>query len=308
MIRIKTRSCAWFIGIVLGLALVLGNRLCGAQEPVAPTFSQVMEKLPESLRQNKTLQIDFTALFEAYGKALRGVECNGQNQIYLVMRDGQKILYDDGRSKNFEEKLNHPDLEDMLSQLYSPGKPESEVPADFDPGRIRVEAFFNGVYGATAKQVKDTLVSVKFAGGAVPFNSKNGAAAALTKVGEKLTQALCGDSGQRAYLVPLGGSYNRRPIAGTDRLSPHSWGIAIDLNPAKGKYWRWAKGLGGKELLKMRSDFPWSIIAAFEEQGFIWGGKWFHYDTMHFEYRPELLAKARLVALNRAGGARPHPE
>mgnify|MGYP002637708491 CR=1 FL=1 len=23
--------------------------------------------------------------------------------------------------------------------------------------------------------------------------------------------------------------------------------------------------------------------------GFIWGGRWFHYDTMHFEYRPELL-------------------
>ncbi|MEJ2663631.1 MAG: M15 family metallopeptidase, partial [Spirochaetia bacterium] len=27
----------------------------------------------------------------------------------------------------------------------------------------------------------------------------------------------------------------------------------------------------------------------FEKYGFIWGGKWYHYDTMHFEYRPELL-------------------
>ena len=27
----------------------------------------------------------------------------------------------------------------------------------------------------------------------------------------------------------------------------------------------------------------------FERHGFIWGGKWHHYDTMHFEYRPELL-------------------
>jgi hypothetical protein len=27
----------------------------------------------------------------------------------------------------------------------------------------------------------------------------------------------------------------------------------------------------------------------FEKHGFIWGGKWYHYDTMHFEYRPELL-------------------
>jgi len=31
------------------------------------------------------------------------------------------------------------------------------------------------------------------------------------------------------------------------------------------------------------------IIDIFERRGFIWGGKWSHYDTMHFEYRPELL-------------------
>jgi hypothetical protein len=28
----------------------------------------------------------------------------------------------------------------------------------------------------------------------------------------------------------------------------------------------------------------------FEAERFIWGGKWYHYDTMHFEYRPELFA------------------
>ena len=27
----------------------------------------------------------------------------------------------------------------------------------------------------------------------------------------------------------------------------------------------------------------------FERHGFIWGGKWYHYDTMHFEYRPEFF-------------------
>ena len=29
-----------------------------------------------------------------------------------------------------------------------------------------------------------------------------------------------------------------------------------------------------------------------EKHGFIWGGRWYHYDTMHFEYRPELLVPA----------------
>ena len=31
----------------------------------------------------------------------------------------------------------------------------------------------------------------------------------------------------------------------------------------------------------------------FEKHGFIWGGRWYHYDTMHFEYRPEMIAIAK---------------
>jgi len=34
---------------------------------------------------------------------------------------------------------------------------------------------------------------------------------------------------------------------------------------------------------------PAPVIAAFEEEGFIWGGKWLLWDNMHFEYRPELM-------------------
>ncbi len=30
-------------------------------------------------------------------------------------------------------------------------------------------------------------------------------------------------------------------------------------------------------------------IDIFERHGFIWGGRWYHFDTMRFEYRPELL-------------------
>jgi hypothetical protein len=30
-------------------------------------------------------------------------------------------------------------------------------------------------------------------------------------------------------------------------------------------------------------------VEIFEKHGFIWGGRWYHYDTMHFEYRPEIL-------------------
>ena len=34
-------------------------------------------------------------------------------------------------------------------------------------------------------------------------------------------------------------------------------------------------------------------MEAFEKNNFIWGGKWGHFDIMHFEYRPEIILKAR---------------
>ena len=34
------------------------------------------------------------------------------------------------------------------------------------------------------------------------------------------------------------------------------------------------------------------IVDAFEAEGFAWGGRWYHYDTMHFEWRPELFDAA----------------
>jgi len=40
------------------------------------------------------------------------------------------------------------------------------------------------------------------------------------------------------------------------------------------------------------NEIPWEIVHIFEKHGFIWGGKWYHYDTMHFEYRPEMIAPA----------------
>jgi D-alanyl-D-alanine carboxypeptidase len=89
------------------------------------------------------------------------------------------------------------------------------------------------------------------------------------------------------YLTPSGGTYNCRAIAGTSRKSAHGNGIAIDINVAWSDYWRNHRPVDGKYPYKNR--IPWEIVEVFEKHGFIWGGKWYHYDTMHFEYRPELL-------------------
>jgi hypothetical protein len=287
-------------GILCVAAMVLIMHQAEAVPVAASTaLAGALTKLPDSLKQSEPLRTDLQAMFAAYGAYIRSLEVQAPNRVYLVMRDGQKILYDDGRAKNPEEKLRQPDMKDMLSQPYKPGKPAGLTPPDQDPGRIRVGALFNAVYGATAGQVQGNLVMINFAGARTSFNRENGAAAALTRVGETLSLALARDQGLRSYLFPLAGTYNRRSIAGTERLSPHSWGIAIDLH--KGQYWRWGKGVGPMELLALQSSYPIEVINAFEKQGFVWGGKWYHYDIMHFEYRPELLAKARLTG---SGGRR----
>jgi len=64
----------------------------------------------------------------------------------------------------------------------------------------------------------------------------------------------------------------------------HSWAIAIDLDVGLSNYWR-----NSPSPLKWTNRYPQSLVEAFEAEGFIWGGRWYYFDTMHFEYRPELI-------------------
>ena len=93
------------------------------------------------------------------------------------------------------------------------------------------------------------------------------------------------------YLVPSAGTYNCRTIVNTTRLSVHAFAAAIDINTKFTDYWEWSKGKGGP--LTWRNRIPDAIGEIFERHGFIWGAKWYHFDTMHFEYRPEIIALAR---------------
>ena len=69
-----------------------------------------------------------------------------------------------------------------------------------------------------------------------------------------------------------------------------SYGIAIDINTEYSNYWLWTnQGAGELDTLKYENRIPREIVEIFERHGFIWGGHWYHYDTMHFEYRPEIL-------------------
>ena len=105
--------------------------------------------------------------------------------------------------------------------------------------------------------------------------------------------------------MPAAGTYNCRLIAGTNRVSGHGYGIAIDIAVGQSDYWRWAAKRTTKETdatVPYRNRIPLEIVHVFEKHGFIWGGRWYHFDTMHFEYRPELLPP--LAPLATAGDTR----
>lgn len=91
-------------------------------------------------------------------------------------------------------------------------------------------------------------------------------------------------------------SFYWRKVESSSLRSMHSYGIGIDIldsrNTKKNVYWLWRKKLRVdwvREPLSRRWMPPAEIVKIFEKYGFVWGGKWLFYDTIHFEYRPEIL-------------------
>jgi D-alanyl-D-alanine carboxypeptidase len=254
----------------------------------------------------QTLEQKAQALIDAYPGQLAAFD-----GTFLIWKDGMKMRFGEGREdKTPEALLDRPDIADMFHWPYPfgdsgiPGAPES------DPGRVRNEAFFEKIYGPCHKEPAGGCAHLSCSPAGpqvrVPWFPRQGGgtmqAASVNGVSEKLRLAAAelealGPRFSR-YLVPSGGSYNPRCIARTSRLSVHSFGIAFDINPEFGQYWQYglASSLNEQEVrerkirLVYKNKIPLDIVTVFEKHGFIWGGKWYHFDGMHFEYRPEFLA------------------
>ncbi|MFT3731713.1 MAG: M15 family metallopeptidase [Hyphomicrobium sp.] len=212
----------------------------------------------------------------------------------LIFKDGTRLPLGDGQPKAFEAWLAHPSIKDMFRLPYPQGEAATPPTPDFDPGRARNEAFFTKVYGDCRKPgFADSLTAIiwlpRKSGQRIMISKRNGVAEHLEAVSREL------DALPKAfdiYLVPSAGGYLCRTIAGTTQRSGHGYGIAIDIATKHSNYWRWAKGGPNAEPV-YRNEIPREIVDVFEKHGFIWGGRWYHFDTMHFEYRPELLGAGR---------------
>ncbi len=80
-------------------------------------------------------------------------------------------------------------------------------------------------------------------------------------------------SGLQARVSTFGGCFAFRPQRTGSKLSAHSWGIAIDLNP-------------GSNLQGSAGDMDARVVEIFKNTGFQWGGEWKGKtcDPMHFQF------------------------
>jgi len=209
----------------------------------------------------------------------------------LLFKDGSSLLFDDYRQKTSSKLLDSADIQDMFAFPYPKGILDTSASPTQDPGRIRNELFFQKMYGYTEHDVIQRLTSITWCPQLVEKKLSITRINDVHKQLQKISRELDSYPEWAAYLLSAA-TYNRRNISGTQRLSTHSFGIALDLNTTHSNYWKWDYPEAEEDSdIGYKNQIPQEIVAIFEKYGFIWGGKWRHYDTMHFEYRPELLVE-----------------
>lgn len=212
------------------------------------------------------------------------------DESVITLKDGTRLPYRTLSPKNtWEEKTDFADLAVQVEQRYDAGKGANPPPYLHSPGRLRYQSFFQALYGKNKNEVDKHLATITWPtlNGSVklPVTTVAGIDRKLYTIGQEIAKL------PKAERIWAEGAttYAYRVIKDTDRLSMHSFGIAIDLAPSKTQYWK-DEASSETAHIGYRNTMPLSIVRIFEKHGFIWGGRWYHYDTMHFEYRPELLA------------------
>jgi hypothetical protein len=282
----------------------------------------------EEKRRNKYCQA--WALIKAYPEHL-APSFDGEYLIWKKDKSGEQpapMRFSDGlENKTTDQLVNRPSVRDMFHWRYYFGagglgfrkgadaEHVQNVERNPDPGRVRNEEFFEKMYGTCNRKPGEVCGNVicnpKGKTAAVPWvggetmraTTINGVDRKLREVSDELARLVERQPDLSKYLSPSGGSLVQRCIAGTSRLSVHSFGIAFDISPKYGSYWQY--GLGKiteaefekqKKPLVYNNKIPLQIVKVFEDHGFIWGGNWYHFDGMHFEYRPEFKKLDEIMA------------
>jgi hypothetical protein len=223
-----------------------------------------------------------TKLYRAGGRYLTASQLPSKEDFQLVLYPYERILEDPACFSSAE--IAH-------IKSYSSGSSRAD-------SAVASTALFSAIYdAATRTETESHLRTIIFLGKRTTVNER--IIQPLMRVQEKIKKLALTDPDVSEFCSTLlsTDSYAWRSVRDTDSRSFHSYGIAIDILPKEwaGKilYWKYERDKNGDTwMLTPLSDRwmpPEPVIKAFEDEGFIWGGRWVIWDNMHFEYHPELI-------------------
>jgi hypothetical protein len=249
------------------------------------------------------------ALRLAYPERITDFKLDFETGEWVIKAGNRWFCWADGRILPLEERDEYKKYRPFIAYLY-PWKivpPDSlddetvrrlkRLPAEQKNAPPTHEAFSTALYGGwTDHELWARQRKVRFLGKAL--NVHEMIVEPLARVESAIRRAAGRSDKVRKFVqeIHYSGAYNYRRIRGQKELSRHSYGIAVDILPkgraARRTYWLWV-GEENADWPTTPLDKRWmppdEIVRIFEEEGFIWGGKWLDFDTMHFEYRPEML-------------------
>ncbi|MCL2443567.1 MAG: M15 family metallopeptidase, partial [Treponema sp.] len=243
------------------------------------------------------------AIYEAYKDQFDGIEF--RNDDWAVLLRDRWYYFAGGRLLPEEELENILHYRTYQFYNYPAELPEWERPSEEQVERFRnwsnnrstntiqrASFFLDALYQASTRtETENRLVRITFLGKPtrVHYLIKD----KVAFIEEQIYAAAETNPLVSAWVNSINTleGYGWRNIADSQSRSFHSYGIALDLLPnnlgRRQTYWLWTT--------RHREDWwnvsyneryhpPDFVIKTFESQGFIWGGKWQLFDTMHFEY------------------------
>lgn len=265
------------------------------------------ENEPEDLWILKTAypDIQFASEFDEEKKDWKISVCAGKKEAEFFWCEGRMLPETELGEKDrywtllyhYDQQIRDPKdyTEDEIQQIRAFSSPENRSEGPGTP-----PFFYDLVYDCkTRGRVESHIVKHRFL--EKKINCHERICAPLERVEKRILEAAETEHAVQEFVKTLlsADCYSWRKIRDSRSRSFHSVGIAIDLLcrswGSKKVYWAWERDLDPENWMLLPLERRWmpseTVIKIFEEEGFIWGGKWVIWDNMHFEYHPEIILK-----------------
>ena len=232
------------------------------------------------------------ALIDGYGPYFQKIEQRQGDVAFQI--NGSWIYYRNGKMLS-EQNLSEEAEYHSVFYPYRNGALTDCLPYNGQIPR-RSHDFLDALFGKTEKAIRKHCRLLRFLNHKVYMNHI--CMDALKKIEQKILSEARTDTTVRSFLdgLDIFYSFQTKGVVGSKNRSYHAYGLAVDLVPkdydGKHVYWKWSS-VFNKQWYEIpqaeRWQPPQTVIEAFEAYGFVWGGKWPHFDMIHFEYRPEII-------------------